>query len=230
MYVRPQFRGSGFAKLILNHLADHARAHGVACCGWRPGFIRRRPSACTKGWASGASRRSARTSPTRSACATRSGSRRTREVPVGDRPIDNGASRRRAPVAVEDFSDPARAGLTGPQGADNPGATSSAARNSRVPGGPVSSSQIGPSPGSTVSRKRRNAQQRRSRSTKVARAPGGRRRGEAERDAVRQPARFLLIPANRRQHARATGRELGLGQRAGDGQLGHRASGLRRRT
>jgi putative acetyltransferase len=30
MYVRPQFRGSGFAKLILNHLADHARAHGVS--------------------------------------------------------------------------------------------------------------------------------------------------------------------------------------------------------
>jgi GNAT superfamily N-acetyltransferase len=29
MYVRPQFRGSGFAKLILNRLADHARAHGV---------------------------------------------------------------------------------------------------------------------------------------------------------------------------------------------------------
>jgi GNAT superfamily N-acetyltransferase len=30
MYVRPQFRGSGFAKLILNRLADHARAHGVS--------------------------------------------------------------------------------------------------------------------------------------------------------------------------------------------------------
>lgn len=30
MYVRPQFRGSGFAKLILNQLADHARAHGVS--------------------------------------------------------------------------------------------------------------------------------------------------------------------------------------------------------
>ena len=30
MCVRPQFRGSGFAKLILNHLADHARAHGVS--------------------------------------------------------------------------------------------------------------------------------------------------------------------------------------------------------
>jgi GNAT superfamily N-acetyltransferase len=29
MYVRPQFRGLGFGKLLLNHLADHARAHGV---------------------------------------------------------------------------------------------------------------------------------------------------------------------------------------------------------
>ena len=29
MYVRPQFRGRGFAKLILNHLSDYARAHGV---------------------------------------------------------------------------------------------------------------------------------------------------------------------------------------------------------
>src|SRR5215471_19835319 len=29
MYVRQQFRGSGFAKLILNHLADHARAHNI---------------------------------------------------------------------------------------------------------------------------------------------------------------------------------------------------------
>jgi GNAT superfamily N-acetyltransferase len=29
MYVRPQFRGSGFGKLLLKHLADHARANGV---------------------------------------------------------------------------------------------------------------------------------------------------------------------------------------------------------
>ena len=29
MYVRPQFRGAGFGKMILDHLADHARAHGV---------------------------------------------------------------------------------------------------------------------------------------------------------------------------------------------------------
>ncbi len=29
MYVRPQFRGRGFGELLLNHLADYARAHGV---------------------------------------------------------------------------------------------------------------------------------------------------------------------------------------------------------
>lgn len=29
MYVRPQFRGQGFARLILNHLSDYAQAKGV---------------------------------------------------------------------------------------------------------------------------------------------------------------------------------------------------------
>jgi putative acetyltransferase len=29
MYVRPQFRGLGFGKLLLDHLADYARSHGV---------------------------------------------------------------------------------------------------------------------------------------------------------------------------------------------------------
>ena len=29
MYVRPQFRGLGFGKLLLDHLADHARAQGI---------------------------------------------------------------------------------------------------------------------------------------------------------------------------------------------------------
>jgi GNAT superfamily N-acetyltransferase len=29
MYVRPQFRGLGYGKLLLDHLTDHARAHGV---------------------------------------------------------------------------------------------------------------------------------------------------------------------------------------------------------
>ncbi|HEX9921414.1 MAG TPA: GNAT family N-acetyltransferase [Anaerolineae bacterium] len=30
MYVRPQFRGMGFARLILDHLATYAREHGVS--------------------------------------------------------------------------------------------------------------------------------------------------------------------------------------------------------
>lgn len=29
MYVRPRFRGQGFGKLMLDHLAEHARHHGV---------------------------------------------------------------------------------------------------------------------------------------------------------------------------------------------------------
>lgn len=29
MYVRPRFRGLGFGRLLVDHLADHARAHGV---------------------------------------------------------------------------------------------------------------------------------------------------------------------------------------------------------
>lgn len=29
MYVRPKFRGSGFGQNLLDHLAGHARAHGV---------------------------------------------------------------------------------------------------------------------------------------------------------------------------------------------------------
>jgi GNAT superfamily N-acetyltransferase len=30
MYVRPQFRGMGFGALMLNHLAEHTRSHGIA--------------------------------------------------------------------------------------------------------------------------------------------------------------------------------------------------------
>src|SRR5262245_64371547 len=30
MYVRPQSRGLGFAKLLLDHLADYAKSHGVS--------------------------------------------------------------------------------------------------------------------------------------------------------------------------------------------------------
>lgn len=30
MYVRPRFRGRGFGKLMLDHLAEHARHHGIS--------------------------------------------------------------------------------------------------------------------------------------------------------------------------------------------------------
>ena len=30
MYVRPRFRGLGFAKMMLDHLAEYARNHGIA--------------------------------------------------------------------------------------------------------------------------------------------------------------------------------------------------------
>jgi len=30
MWVRPQFRGSGYGKLMLDHLADYAMSHGIA--------------------------------------------------------------------------------------------------------------------------------------------------------------------------------------------------------
>src|SRR5215471_14907487 len=29
MYVRPQFRGLGYGRMLLDHLADHARANGI---------------------------------------------------------------------------------------------------------------------------------------------------------------------------------------------------------
>jgi putative acetyltransferase len=41
MYVRPQFRGSGFGRLMLNHLADYARAHGVALLRLETGIHQR---------------------------------------------------------------------------------------------------------------------------------------------------------------------------------------------
>jgi GNAT superfamily N-acetyltransferase len=41
MYVRPQFRGRGFGKQILNHLADHARAHGVCLLRLETGIHQR---------------------------------------------------------------------------------------------------------------------------------------------------------------------------------------------
>ena len=41
MYVRPQFRGMGFGKLILNHLADYAQANGVKILRLETGIYQR---------------------------------------------------------------------------------------------------------------------------------------------------------------------------------------------
>jgi putative acetyltransferase len=41
MYVRPQFRGLGFAKLMLNHLAEYARNHGIAILRLETGIAQR---------------------------------------------------------------------------------------------------------------------------------------------------------------------------------------------
>jgi putative acetyltransferase len=41
MYVRPQFRSSGFGKLMLNHLADYACAHSVGLLRLETGIHQR---------------------------------------------------------------------------------------------------------------------------------------------------------------------------------------------
>ena len=41
MYIRPQFRGLSFAKLMLNHLAEYARNHGVALLRLETGIAQR---------------------------------------------------------------------------------------------------------------------------------------------------------------------------------------------
>jgi GNAT superfamily N-acetyltransferase len=41
MYVRPQFRGLGFAKLMLAHLAAYAHAHGIALLRLETGIHQR---------------------------------------------------------------------------------------------------------------------------------------------------------------------------------------------
>jgi GNAT superfamily N-acetyltransferase len=41
MYVRPQFRGSGFAKLIVDYLADYAQAQGVVVLRLETGIHQR---------------------------------------------------------------------------------------------------------------------------------------------------------------------------------------------
>ena len=41
MYVRPEFRGLGLAKLILDHLAEHALFHGVTLLRLETGMHQR---------------------------------------------------------------------------------------------------------------------------------------------------------------------------------------------
>ncbi len=41
MYVRPQFRGRGFGRLMLSHLADYARSHGVVLLRLETGIHQR---------------------------------------------------------------------------------------------------------------------------------------------------------------------------------------------
>jgi len=41
MYVRPQFRGLGFGKLMLNHLADYARSHDITLLRLETGIHQR---------------------------------------------------------------------------------------------------------------------------------------------------------------------------------------------
>jgi GNAT superfamily N-acetyltransferase len=41
MYVRPQYRGLGFGRLLLNHLADYTRAHDVSLLRLETGIHQR---------------------------------------------------------------------------------------------------------------------------------------------------------------------------------------------
>lgn len=41
MYVRPPFRGRGFARMLLNHVADHAQANGVDLLRLETGILQR---------------------------------------------------------------------------------------------------------------------------------------------------------------------------------------------
>jgi putative acetyltransferase len=41
MYVRPQYRGQGFAKLMLDHFADYARSQGVGLLRLETGIYQR---------------------------------------------------------------------------------------------------------------------------------------------------------------------------------------------
>jgi GNAT superfamily N-acetyltransferase len=45
MYVRPQFRGLGYGEMLVNHLADYARVHGIGLLRLETG-IHQGPAIC----------------------------------------------------------------------------------------------------------------------------------------------------------------------------------------
>ena len=73
MYVRPEFRGRGYAKQMLKHLEELATARDFPRCAWKPGFPSRKPSASTNGTVITRFRRSETTGTTHSASSTRKG-------------------------------------------------------------------------------------------------------------------------------------------------------------
>lgn len=50
MYVRPQFRGLGYGKRLLNHLAGHARAQGVGLLRLETGIHQAEAIRLYEGW------------------------------------------------------------------------------------------------------------------------------------------------------------------------------------
>jgi putative acetyltransferase len=50
MYVRPRFRGRGFGKLMLDHLAEHARRHGVLLLRLETGIHQREAIGLYERW------------------------------------------------------------------------------------------------------------------------------------------------------------------------------------
>src|ERR1700745_3645052 len=50
MYVRPQFRGLGFGKMLLDHLAEYARAHGVGLLRLETGIHQTAAIRLYEGW------------------------------------------------------------------------------------------------------------------------------------------------------------------------------------
>jgi GNAT superfamily N-acetyltransferase len=56
MYVRPEFRGRGFGKLLLDHLATYAQSNGIDLLRLETASTRPKRFGCTSAPASAASR------------------------------------------------------------------------------------------------------------------------------------------------------------------------------